>query len=104
MGSLRTVRDAAGRVGVGVDGRNHYADAESTARRLEQAGFVDVHCELVPEPIRFPDRGSLVEYLTDAALAPYERGAELASQVADELDEPVADFVRLTLTARRPGP
>lgn len=102
-GSLQAVRDAARRVGVAVDGRNHYAEAESTARRLEHAGFVDVHCGLEPEPIRFADRASFVTYLAEAALAPYDRGAELASRVADELDEPVADFVRLTVTARRPA-
>ncbi|WCO67228.1 class I SAM-dependent methyltransferase [Iamia majanohamensis] len=101
-GSLASVRAAARRAGVGVEGRNHYADAETTTRRLEAAGFVDVVCTLEEEPVRFPSRAALAEYLADAALAPYDRGAERAAQVAAALEEPVADFVRLTLAARRP--
>lgn len=102
-GSLQTVRDVARRVGVTVDGVNNYADVENTARRLDQAGFVDIRCRLEPEPVRFPTFEAIAAYFADAALAPYERGAELATQVADELDEPVADFVRLHITARRPA-
>ena len=102
-GSLASVRDAARLVGVEVDGRNHYADAASTTRRLEAAGFVDVRCALEEEPVRFASREALARYLADAALAPYEHGAERAPLVAEALDEPVADFVRLTLTARRPA-
>ena len=102
-GSLQSVRDAARGIGVRVDGVNNYADASATAGRLEDAGFIDIRCWLEPEPIRFPTHSSLAGYLANAALAPYERGAELAAQVAGELDEPVADFVRLTIVARRPA-
>lgn len=101
-GSLQRVRDAARSVGVAVDGVNHYAEADATADRLRRVGFTDVRSRLDPEPITFPDRASFTEYLARAALAPYARGTELAPQVAAALDAPVADFVRLTLTARRP--
>jgi trans-aconitate 2-methyltransferase len=102
QGSLRAVRDAARRVGVLVDGINNYADAAPTADRLRAAGFVDVRCWLEDEQVRFPTRQALGEYLATAALAPYERGAELASQVAEDIVDPVADFVRLNILARRP--
>jgi trans-aconitate 2-methyltransferase len=101
-GSLQSVRDAARCVGVLADGVNNYADAEPTAERLREAGFVDVRCWLEDEPVRFRTRDALAEYLAKAALASYERGAELASQMAEDLVEPVADFVRLNIVARRP--
>ena len=101
-GSLQSVRTAAHNAGVVVDGVNNYADAEHTAERLREVGFADIRCWLEAEPIRFPTRDAFSEYLANAALAPYERGAELASQVAEDLDEPVADFVRLNLLASRP--
>lgn len=51
----------------------------------------------------FRSQDALAGYLADAALAPHAHGTERAALVAAELDEPVADFVRLTLTARRPA-
>lgn len=103
-GSLESVRTTARRVGVGVEGMNNYADPEHTADLLGEAGFVEVRCWLDDEPVRFPTHDDFVEYLANAALAPYDRGAELASRVADDLAEPVADFVRLNIIARRSTP
>lgn len=103
-GSLGSVRTAARRAGVTVDGMNNYADPERTVELLREAGFVEVRCWLDDEPVRFPTHEEFVEYLATAALAPYDRGAELAAQVADDLTEPVADFVRLNIVARRSTP
>lgn len=103
-GSLESVRAAARRIGVAVDGMNNYADPERTVELLHEAGFVEVRCWLDDEPVRFPTHEDFVEYLATAALAPYDRGAELASRVADDLAEPVADFVRLNISARRSTP
>ena len=88
--------------GSSVDGRNTYAGAEATTTALEGAGFVDVWAWLEAEPVSFPTREALGRYLADAALAPYERGSELAAAVAERLAEPVADFVRLNILARGP--
>jgi trans-aconitate 2-methyltransferase len=101
-GSLRAVLERAASVGVGVEGRNTYATASVTAELLEGAGFVDVWTWLETDPVRFESIDALAGYLADAALAPYERGAECAADVAAGLPEPVVEFVRLNILARRP--
>ena len=101
-GSLAAVRSAAAELGVLVDDRNTYAGAEATTAALEGAGFVDVRAWLEADPVSFPSREALGRYLADAALAPYEHGSELAAAVAERLADPVADFVRLNILARRP--
>ena len=104
-GSLRDVLAAAASLGAVVDGRNTYAAPEDTRRHLEAAGFVDCWVWLEPEAVRFASRAELAGYLAVAALAPYDGGAASAQAVADRLPEPVADFVRLNILARRPtGP
>ena len=102
-GSLRSVLAAAEALGVGVAGRNTYATAEATIDHLHGAGFADVWAWLEPERVGFSTPEDLAAYLADAALAPYEHGSERAGAVAAALDEPVADFVRLNMLARRPG-
>jgi trans-aconitate 2-methyltransferase len=107
-GSVESVRLALEDLGVEWRGFNHYAGAADTARLLEQAGFEDVWTWLHPEPAEFEDRQTLVDYLLGGVLAPYvarrEAGErrEIAEAVADRLESPVVDFVRLNILARRP--
>jgi trans-aconitate 2-methyltransferase len=74
---------------------------------LAAAGFVDIETWLQPEPTRF-ERGEPFEtYLRTvvlgshvARLPPSERDA-FVSEVAGRLGNPVIDYVRLNITARR---
>ncbi len=100
-GSLQGIRDLAAEMGVGNAGRNHDANPETTADILRSAGCTDIWTWTEHEEVRFTDRETLSGHLASAALAPYERGAELASAVASRLHEPVAEFVRLRVLARR---
>jgi trans-aconitate 2-methyltransferase len=81
--------------------------AETTAALLRAAGFAGAEAALVPAPVRFHDPEVLHKYLETMLLAmrldrfyPGEPGA-FACAVAACLPEPVLDFVRLTVTARR---
>jgi trans-aconitate 2-methyltransferase len=85
----------------------HYATPEETVRRLEAAGFVDVEVWTHPEPTRIEPRSELEAYLDTvclrthvASLAEDERAAFVAA-VADAMPEPVIDYVRLNIAARR---
>lgn len=84
-----------------------YSDAEQTAARLREAGFVDVRTWLNPELVRFASREELVEFLQTVCLrehlgtlAPEER-LPFAQAVAAAMPEPVLDYVRLNLVGRR---
>jgi trans-aconitate 2-methyltransferase len=83
-----------------------YATPEDTLRRLDQAGFVDAQVRLVPRPaVLAPDQ--LEDYLTTVMLGAHvdalgpEAGAALVRAVAAQMPEPVIDYVRLEVVARR---
>ncbi|MBM4420362.1 MAG: methyltransferase domain-containing protein, partial [Chloroflexi bacterium] len=85
----------------------HFAAPEPTRRRLAAAGFRDVEVALRPDPARLESREQLVAYLGIVVLgahlerlAPEERAA-FVGRVADALDEPVIDYVRLEIAATR---
>lgn len=85
----------------------NFADATTTAARLDAAGFVATEVALVPDPARFDDPETLHRYLETVVLGAHldrlhvdERDAFVRA-VAAHLPEPVVDYVRLTVTARR---
>jgi trans-aconitate 2-methyltransferase len=86
-----------------------YASAAETADRLLRAGFVDVETWCHPELVRFDDRQELVEFLQTVCLRehlgtlPEPERRPFAERVADAMPEPVLDYVRLNMTARRAG-
>ncbi|MHB1851425.1 MAG: class I SAM-dependent methyltransferase, partial [Acidimicrobiales bacterium] len=87
----------------------HYASRHETLRRLDRAGFVDVDVWTNPEPTRFEDPARLGDFLSAvilrehlASLAPDER-RPFVEQVVAAMGEPVIDYVRLNIVARR-GP
>ena len=90
-----------------------FADPESTAERLRNAGFVDVRTSLEPAPTRFEDEATFRSFLTEVVIANYlirlpdERArarftdAIVAPALTD--DPPLTlDYWRLNLRARRP--
>ena len=94
---------------VGLDRTSawEYAPADVTRARLEAAGFVDVQVWTHEEPTRFDDRAQLVEFLETVcfgeavAFMDDDERRQLMGEVADAMPEPVIDYVRLNILARR---
>ena len=90
----------------GWPGPWNYASAEETLARLERAGFADAQAGLHDEPVQPEDPheyfetimlGSHLERLPEARRGPF------IERVLAELGEPVTvEYVRLTMSARRP--
>jgi trans-aconitate 2-methyltransferase len=88
----------------------YYADAQSTARRLEAAGFEEVETWLHDEVAAFDSVGELARFLGAIVLGGHmerlpemERGpfaVEVAAKVAVD-GSPALDYVRLNIMARR---
>jgi len=78
----------------------HYADAETTARRLREAGFEDVRTNLEPAPT------SLDNATTFRAISSQSAREEFLDALVDQAskDDPpfVLDYWRLNLSGRRP--
>ena len=106
-GNIASIQAVLATIGDGWLGDVHFETPEATARRLAAAGFVDIETWLQPEPTRF-ERGEPFEtYLRTvvlgshvARLPPSERDA-FVSEVAGRLGNPVIDYVRLNISARR---
>jgi trans-aconitate 2-methyltransferase len=84
-----------------------YATPDDTRARLQQAGFEDVEVWTHPEPTRLAEGEELETYLETvclrthvAGMSPDERRTFLRA-VASAMPEPVVDYVRLNISARR---
>lgn len=107
VGNIVRLLAAVRSLGVDRAGTWYYASAVATHRRLAAAGFVDVEVWLEPEPTRFEPGEPLVTFLEAvclrehvATLAPEAR-RPFVEAVAAAMPEPVIDYVRLNLVARR---
>jgi trans-aconitate 2-methyltransferase len=107
QGNVGRVVRAARSIGMEEVGRWNFASPQETVDRLHRCGFAGVRAWTHPEPTGFPDEETLVEFLETACLGPYlaelpaGRRRELATRVAAAMDEPVIDYVRLNILARR---
>ena len=106
-GNIASIRKVLATIGDGWQGAGHYESAEATANRLEAAGFVEIDCWLHEEPTRF-ERGEPFEtFLRTVILGahvqrlPEDERDAFVRTVAERLPEPVVDYVRLNITARR---
>lgn len=87
----------------------HFAGIQDTERRLADAGFTDIEVDLLDDPIRLEPGLQLQTYLGAVILGPYldrlpeKEHDRFVQQVAARLSEPVIDYVRLNITARRAG-
>jgi trans-aconitate 2-methyltransferase len=104
-GLLAVVRS----LGVRRAGRWLYASADETASRLARAGFAEVAVWTNPEPTRFDDAGRLADFLSTVilrehliTLSPEER-RPFVEQLVAAMPEPVVDYVRLNIVARKRG-
>jgi trans-aconitate 2-methyltransferase len=109
-GNIGRIKRAAASIGDGWLGPAHYETAEDTERRLAAAGYTEIACWLAEEPTRFEAGEPFEAYLRTVALGPQverlpadERDAYVHA-VAEAIGDPVVDYVRLNITARRAGP
>lgn len=88
-------------------GRWLYATPEDTRARLERAGFEDVEVWTHPEPTPLVRGEELETYLetvclrTQVAEMSLQERARFLREVAAAMPEPVIDYVRLNISARR---
>ena len=94
-------------IGDGWLGPAHFETPMATVRRLDASGFVDIECWLTDEPTRFEPGEPLETYLRTVVLGahlerlPPDGRAAFVHEVAARLPEPVIDYVRLNIVARR---
>lgn len=93
--------------GVERAGTWFYASAAETESRLRAAGFVDVTAWTHPELTAFPNVELLADFLEAVCLRehlatlPHHEWRPFVEQVAARMPEPVIDYVRLNIVARR---
>ncbi len=106
-GNIDGVILAVRSLGVERAGTWHYATPEETEDRLRAAGFTDVQVWTNPEPTAFPDAGTLADFLETVCLRehlasiPAAERRTFTEQVAARMAEPVIDYVRLNIVARK---
>ncbi|MFJ4336963.1 class I SAM-dependent methyltransferase [Streptomyces sp. NPDC088915] len=85
----------------------YFAGVEETTERLREVGFTDIEVDLLPDPARLEPGEQLWSYLATVVLGshldrlPEEDHEDFVRSVAAKLPEPVVDYVRLNITARR---
>jgi trans-aconitate 2-methyltransferase len=90
-----------------------FADAETTARRLEAAGFTEIRTSLQPTPVIQPDAEAFSAFITNVICRPYlpylsddalrqDFVARLTTAAAADDPPFELDYVRLNIEARRP--
>ena len=108
-GNIGRIKRALATIGDGWLGPAHYETPQATTRRLETAGFVDVECWLTEEPTTFEPGAPFETYLRTVVLGahlerlPTDAHDAFVRAVADAVGEPLIDYVRLNITARRGG-
>jgi trans-aconitate 2-methyltransferase len=108
-GNIANVMRVLAVTGDGWLGTKHFATPLDTTRRLQAAGYVDIECWLTDEPTRFEAGEPYETFLRTVVLGehvarlPPEARDAFVREVADGVGEPVIDYVRLNVTARRAG-
>jgi trans-aconitate 2-methyltransferase len=106
-GNIASILAVLARVGDGWPGDKHFATPLATTRRLDAAGYVDIECWLTDAPTRFEPGEPFETFLRTVVLGshvarlPAEARDGFVHEVAQALDEPVIDYVRLNIVARR---
>lgn len=106
-GNVARVMAVLATIGDGWLGPAHFESPMATTRRLDAAGYVDIECWLSDEPTRFEPGEPFETFLRTVVLGPQlarlpeDQQAGFVRAVADALGEPVIDYVRLNITARR---
>ena len=106
-GNIASVMAVLARTGDGWLGEKYFATPLDTTRRLDAAGYVDIECWLTDEPTRFERGEPLETFLRTVVLGghvarlPESDRDAFVHEVAEAMPEPVIDYVRLNILARR---
>ncbi len=107
VGNIASIQRVLATIGDGWQGAVHFETALDTTRRLDAAGYVDIECWLSDEPTRFEAGAPFETYLRTVVLGahlerlPPEDHDAFVRAVASGVGEPVIDYVRLNVVARR---
>ena len=107
VGNIASIQRVLAMIGDGWIGAVHFETVMATTRRLDAAGFVDLECWLTDEPTRFEPGEPFETYLRTVVLGarlervPHDEHEAFVRAVIDRLDEPLIDYVRLNILARR---
>jgi trans-aconitate 2-methyltransferase len=105
-GNIARLIEAVRATGLERTGAWYYASPEDTRRRLAASGFTDIEVWTHPEPTPI-DPAELGTYLETVCLrtlvAPMggDERATFLARVAEAMGEPVIDYLRLNMVARR---
>jgi trans-aconitate 2-methyltransferase len=105
-GNIASIQAIVAELGVLEPGWKHFAAPATTRRRLEAAGFTDIEVSLQPESAPLP-AGDLEPYLETICLSgivegmPEPEARRLVRDVASRMPQPVIDYVRLNIRARK---
>jgi len=107
VGNIASVQRVLASTGDGWLGPVHFETPMATVGRLDAAGFVDIECWLTDEPTRFEPGEPFETYLRTVVLGahlerlPPDEHDAFVHEVASRLPEPLIDYVRLNIVARR---
>jgi trans-aconitate 2-methyltransferase len=110
VGNVARIEAVLATIGDGWLGSHHFENPIVTAHRLERAGYAEIECWLSDEPTRFEPGEPFETFLRTVVLGahlgrlPVEQHDAFVHAVAEAVGEPVIDYVRLNITARRGGP
>jgi trans-aconitate 2-methyltransferase len=85
----------------------NFAGVEETERRLEDAGFTDIEVALIPDSGRLTEGAQFESYLVTLVLGahlerlPEPKRPAFIRAVIDRLSDPIVDYVRLCLRAKK---
>lgn len=109
VGNIASIQRALATIGDGWLGAVHFETVLATTRRLDAAGYVDIECWLTDEPTRFEPGEPFETYLRTVVLGAHLERLPTAEHdafvraVAERIPEPLIDYVRLNIVARRRG-
>jgi trans-aconitate 2-methyltransferase len=107
FGNVSTLLRVANEVAPSFRREHNFQTAEATRERLEREGFAEVQTWLSEAPTRFEPGAPFEAFLetvclrTYLAALPNEQREPFVKAVAARMPEPLLDYVRLNITARR---
>ena len=108
-GNVATMLEVARSIAPNFSREHRFETAEATRDRLAATGFTDIETWLSEEPTRFEPGEPFEAFLETVCLRTYldglpeHRRKPFVAAVAARLGEPVLDYVRLNIVARRSG-
>ncbi len=107
VGNIANIQRVLATIGDGWLGAVHFEGVLDTTRRLDAAGYVDIEVWLTDEPTRFEPGEPFETYLRTVVLGAHLERLPVAEHdafvhdVATGVGEPLIEYVRLNIVARR---